>query len=144
MTSKPADWEADFPIHEEFTDCAGRRWAFVITCFERGVGFTVRASEECKQSLGYEFAAYSETSPYSALCRVRVKARHALATRHVIRENGGFTMLHDEVNGRITWDGETGMTLVVDGVPMKFEDLASLLGACEGWEFQLRIIDPLQ
>jgi hypothetical protein len=56
-------WEGDFPMWEEVEDCAGKARAFVITCHEAGLGFTVRAVEEGRRGAGYEFAAYIETSP---------------------------------------------------------------------------------
>ena len=142
--TKATNWKTDFPIHEEFEDFSGQRRSFVIACHEGGLGFTVRASEEGNERLGYEFASYSETSPYSALGRVREKARRGLATRHITRENGCTQMLHDELNGRITSDGHGGVTLVVDGTPLGIEDLAALLRTHEGWEFQLRIVDALE
>jgi hypothetical protein len=74
----------------------------VITCHEGGLGYTVRASEEGTEHLGYEFAAFSETSRYSALGRVgrvREKAYRGLATRRVTSASGSYQMLHDEVRG---------------------------------------------
>ena len=56
-----------FPMREEVEDHAGRMRAFVINCHEGGLGFTVRAEEEGRRGDGYQFAVYSETSPYSAL-----------------------------------------------------------------------------
>ena len=54
-------------MREEVEDHAGRMRAFVINCHEGGLGFTVRAEEEGRRGDGYQFAVYSETSPYSAL-----------------------------------------------------------------------------
>jgi len=73
------DWQRDFPMREEVEDYAGRQRVFVITCHEGGLGFTVRATEEGREGTGYEFAAYSETSPYSALGRVRADSTPARA-----------------------------------------------------------------
>ena len=137
-------WQSDFPIREEIEDYAGKRRMFVITCHEGGLGYTVRASEEGSDYLGYEFAAYNETSPYSALGRVREKAYRRLATRHITGKAGSYQMLHDELQGRITSDGDGGVTLVVDGIPLGIEDLASFLQTHEGWEFRLRIVDGLK
>jgi len=142
MTTR-TNWQADFPIHQEFEDFSGRRRWFVITCYEGGLGFTVRASEQSPTEPGYEFAAHSETSPYSALGRVREKARRSLATRHISREDGCLRMLHDELNGRITWSVDGGVKLVVDGINLEMEDLAEILQTHEGFEFQLRIVDAL-
>ena len=144
MKTRASNWQSDFPIREEFEDFSGRRRTFVITCHEGGLGFTIRASEEGTEHLGYEFAAYSETTPYSALGRVREKARRGLATRHVTGGAGSYEMLHDELRGRITSDGDGGALLIVDGIPLGIEDLESFLRTHEGWEFRMQIVDALK
>jgi len=53
-------------------------------------------------------------------------------------------MLHDRLRGRITSDGEGGVVLVVDGIVLGMEDLASILAAHEGWGFELQIVDGLE
>lgn len=143
MKPRSGAWQDDFPIHEEFEDFSGKRRTFTITCHEGGLGFTVRASEDGTDRLGYEFAAYSETSPYSALGRVREKARRSLATRHITNATGEHQMLHDQLRGRITSDGNRGVVLVVDGIPLGVEDLESFLRTHEGWEFRMQIVDAL-
>jgi hypothetical protein len=137
-------WDADFPMREEVEDYAGKARTFVITCHETGLGFTVRAVEEGRRGAGYEFAAYSETSPYSAIGRLRQKMYRGLATRHITGSPGGYRMLHDRLSGRITSDGEGGVVLVVDGVPLGIDDLASILASHEGWGFELGIVDALE
>lgn len=137
-------WASDFPIREQVEDCAGRMRLFTIDCHEGGLGFTVRATEDDHRGAGYEFAAYSETSPYSALYRVRQKLRRGLATRHVTGSPGDYRMLHDRLSGRITSDGNGGVLLVVDGLGLGLEDLASILESHEGWGFELRIVDALE
>jgi hypothetical protein len=138
------NWKTDFPIHEQVEDFSGRQRSFVIDCHEGALGYTVRASEEASDGLGYEFGAYSETSPYSALGRVREKLSRCLATRHITASNGMRQMLHDRLKGRITSDGKGRVLLVVDGVPLDIEDMVSFLRSREGWEFELCIIDALQ
>jgi len=59
VRNREQGWEADFPIREEVEDHAGRARSFVINCHEGGLGFTVRAEEEGRAGVGYEFAAYS-------------------------------------------------------------------------------------
>jgi hypothetical protein len=137
-------WGADFPMREEVEDYAGRMRAFVINCHTGGLGFTVRAEEEGRRHDGYQFAAYSETSPYRALGRLRQTMHKALATRHVTGSPGAYRMLHDTLSGRITSDGKGGVVLVVDGVAVGIQDLASILAAHEGWGFELRIFDALE
>jgi len=137
-------WNDDFPMREDVEDYAGRVRAFVINCHEGGLGFTVRAEEEGRRGAGYEFAAYSETSPYNALGRLRQKMYRTLATRHVTGSPGAYRMLHDRLSGRITSDGQGGMVLVVDGIALGIEDLASILASHEGWGFDLQIVDALE
>jgi hypothetical protein len=79
-------------MREEVEDYAGRKRSFVISCHEGGLGFTVRATEEGRGGMGYEFAAYSETSPYSALGRVRQKMHRGLAV-------AAHTLLHRPTRG---------------------------------------------
>jgi hypothetical protein len=137
------DWQRDFPMREEVEDYAGRQRVFLITCHEGGLGFTVRATEQGREGTGYEFAAYSETSPYSALGRVRDKMRRGLATRHIVGSPGDYQMTHDQLRGRISSDRETGVFVVVDGIPLTMEDLAHILSTHEGWSFELTILDAL-
>lgn len=144
MNKGKQGWDADFPMREEVEDYAGTARAFVITCHETGLGFTVRAEEEETRGTGYEFAAYSETSPYSALGRLRQKMYRGLAMRHITGSRGGYRMLHDRVSGRITSDGEGGVVLVVDGIPLGINDLASILASHEGWGFEMQIVDALE
>jgi hypothetical protein len=137
-------WEADFPMREEVEDHSGRTRSFVINCHEGGLGWTVRAQEEGRRGAGYEFAAYSETSPYSALGRLRQKMYRGVATRHITGSPGGYRMLHDKLSGRITSDGNGGVVLVVDGLGFGVENLASMLLTHEGWSFELQIVDALE
>ena len=50
----------------------------------------------------------------------------------------------DRLSGRITSDGEDGGVLVVDGVPLGIDDLASILASHEGWGFEMGIVDVLE
>ena len=138
------DWRGDFPLRDEVEDFSGKTRTFVITCHEGALGFTVRAQDEGAEGTGYEFGAYSETSPYAALGRVRQKMHRALATRHITKSNQGYQMLHDELSGRITWDSKEGVVLVVDGIPLDIENLASILASHEGWCFEMKIVDALE
>jgi hypothetical protein len=133
LKRKTISWKDDFPIHQEVEDFSGRKRSFVIECHEGPLGFTVRASEVGKKGLGYEFASYSETSPYSALGRVRKKLSRGLATRHITTSHGGLRMLHDRLKGRITSAGEGRVALVVDGIPLGIEDIKTFLQSYEGW-----------
>lgn len=142
MKKENPDWHADFPLREDVEDFSGKARTFLIDCHETALGFTVRAQEQCVEN-GYEFAAYSETSPYSALGRVRQKMYRELATRHITGAPGGYRMLHDSLSGRITSDDDGGVLLVVDGVPLSLEEIGSILVSREGWSFELQITDSL-
>jgi hypothetical protein len=144
VRNRGKSWEADFPIREEVEDHAGKTRTFVINCHEGGLGWTVRAQEEGRRGAGYEFAAYSETSPYSALGRLRQKMYRGMATRHISGSPGAYQMLHDKLSGRITSDGNGGVVLVVDGLAVDAENLASMLLTHEGWSFELQIVDGLE
>ena len=137
------EWQDDFPMRDEVEDYAGRTREFVISCYEAGLGFTVRAEEEGANGLGYEFAAYSETSPYSALGRVRQKMHRGVAMRHISRRHGEYQMLHETLSGRIASDGRQ-VVLVVDGIPLGIPDLASILSSHEGFTFELKLTDGLE
>ena len=143
MKNDNHSWRDDFPLREEVEDFRGKFRTFVITCEEVGLGFTLRAQEQGVDE-GYEFAAYSETSPYSALGRLRQKMYRGLATRHITGRRGEYRMLHDSVAGRITSDGDGGVLLVVDGIPLTLAELASILASHEGWSFELQIRDSLE
>ena len=141
MGSDHSDWQSVFPLREEFEDFSGKMRPFIVDCYEGPLGYTVRAREENPKGEGYEFAVYSETSPYSALGRLRDKARRSMATRHLSSDRH---MLHDKLRGRITSDGHGGVLLVVDGLAIDIDDLARFLSTHEGWEFELRIKDALE
>ena len=143
MRNGEESWEADFPMREEVEDHAGGTRTFVINCHEGGRGWTVRA-EGRRRGKGYEFAAYSETSPYSALGGLRQKMYRGVATRHISGSPGAYHMLHDKLSGRITSDGNGGVVLVVDGLAVGAENLASILLSHEGWRFELQILDGLE
>jgi hypothetical protein len=100
--------------------------------------------EEGRPDAGYQFAAFSETSPYSALGRLRRKMYRRMATRHLTGSPGAYHMLHDKLSGRITSDGNGGVVLVIDGLEVGIENLASMLLAHEGWEFELQIVEALE
>jgi hypothetical protein len=138
------DRNSNFPIEEEVEDHAGRTRRFLFTCHQGPLGFTVRAQEQEAQGTGYEFAAYSETSPFHALGRLRQKMYRGLATRHISRSLDGYRMLHDTLSGRIASDGNGGALIIVDGIPLSMDDLDRILISHEGWSFDLKIIDSLE
>ena len=135
---------SEFPLREEVEDFSGKFRRFIIKCQEGELGFTVRAEEEGADGMGYEFAAYSETSPFSALYRVRQKMYRGVATRHITGPPGERRMLHSELRGRITSDGHGHAAVIVDGIPLGIDDLELFLRSHEGWALELRITDALE
>lgn len=93
---------------------------------------------------GIPFRAYSETSPSSALFRIREKMRRVLSRRDLSVSSALPELLHDRMRGRITSCDEGGVLLVVDGRAIDMGDLARILETHEGWEFELRIRDALE
>jgi hypothetical protein len=136
-------WQDDFPLRDEVEDFSGRTRAFVISCSVTPLGYTVRAEEEGTNGMGYQFGAYSETSPYAALGRIRKKMHKELATRHIAKDSHGYSMLHDTLRGRITCGDTHDLALVVDGIPLDATDLIAMIASHEGFEFELKIKDPL-
>ena len=136
-------WQNDFPLRDDVEDFSGRTRTFVISCFETTLGYTVRAEEEGANGVGYQFGAYSETSPYSALGRIRKKMHKELATRHITKGSHGYAMLHDTLRGRITCIDAHDVALVVDGIPLDATDLITMIASHEGFEFELKIKDAL-
>ena len=144
MKKENYDWLDDFPLQEEVEDFSGKIRKFVIDCHETALGYTVRAREQNTEGTGYQFSAYSETSPYSALGRVRQKMFRGLATRHITGRRGRYRMLHESLRGRITSDDDGGVLLVVDGIALNLQEIGTILGSHEGWDFELQIVDGLE
>ena len=134
----------DFPLHESVEDAFGNLRSFIITCDDLPLGYVVRATEEGKDGLGYEFSSFSETSPYNALWALRQTMYRALATRHITKQDNRYRMMHDSIQGRITWSQEKGLVLVVDGISLDMDDLAGILETHEGWQFRLQISDAYE
>lgn len=144
MNKITTNWTDDFPIREEVEDFSGKTRTFVINCHELTLGYTVRATEEPPENIGYEFAAYSETSPYDALGRLRRRMYRGLATRYITGSPGSYHMTHDKLTGRITADQEAGVLVVIDGVPLNMDDLARILETHEGFGIEIQIVDALE
>jgi hypothetical protein len=135
------DPSQDFPLHDAIEDAAGNERSFVIISREAGSGFELVAQEQGKEGLGYEFSAFSETSPYHALGSLRGKMRRSLATRHITRHGSHYLLLHDTLRGRISWDQDRGLVLIVDGIALTLEEMGKILEMHEGWQCRLQIAD---
>jgi hypothetical protein len=130
-----------FPLRDEVEDCAGQVRVFTITCHDLIAGYLVRAVEETDEPTGYEFGAYSETTPGPALYSVRRSMGRELSVRYLAGPPGERHLRHESMRGRITWSAETGVELVVDGQPLDMENLEQILGTHEGWGFELKILE---
>ncbi len=49
--------------------------------------------------------------------------RRALATRHITKRDGHYSLLHNTLRGRISCGPRQGLLLVVDGIPLGLDDL---------------------
>lgn len=136
-------WRKDFPLQQEAEDFAGRTRTFTVDCVELPMGYTVRAVENNTDHMGFLFESFSETSPYSALGKIRDKMRKALATRHITKSDYGYSMMHDELKGRITCDAQGEPALIVDGIHLTLDDLGHIFSSSEGFEFSLKIVESL-
>ena len=93
--------------------------------------------------MGFIFESFSETSPYSALGKIRDKMRKALATRHITKSDHGYSMMHDELKGRITCDAQGEPALIVDGIHLTLDNLGHIFSSREEFEFSLKIVESL-
>ena len=135
MRNRNEGWQGDFPRREEAEDCAGRMRSFLVDCHEGGLGFTVRAVEERHEGVGYEFAAYSETSPYTAPWPGQQKMARGCARQS--RGPPATIDAADGLRGQMAC-APSRMVLVVDGVRWRSKLLAEMLGSREGWASNCR------
>lgn len=133
------DENEDFPLAEVATDCCGNVRRFRVELLTTESGYFLRAHEEDVESGGYEFAAHSETSPYLALGRLRLRIREGLATRYLALREGHRGFSHDRAVGTISYD-----CVIIDGQEVPFEEFIIMLQTYEGWQFSLRIADPYE
>lgn len=137
------DWSKDFPLQQEAEDFAGRIRTFTVDCIELPMGYTVLAVENDTDYMGYLFESFSESSPYSALGKIRGKMRKALATRHITKSDYGYNMMHDELKGRITCDAQGEPALIIDGIHLSLNQLGQFFSSHERFEFSLIIKESL-
>jgi len=127
----------DFPRKEQFVDFAGRTRKFTVTLDELPWGYAVCAVEDVKGKDGYEFRAFSSLDPFHALADLRKRIPKLLSVRHLIKRGGRVSLTHDRLRGRVSYGG-----VVVDGIFLTFKQLARLIQTHEGFQFDLRIVDP--
>jgi len=131
--------EKDFPIEDVVHNFTGKERKFKITFHEIGLGYIVDALEVGKYE-GYQFSAFDSMSPYLALGKLRDKMGKMLSSRHLIKREGRWSMLHDTLIGRISYDDGKAV-FVVDGIPLSLDELGKIASSHEGWQFRLQIVD---
>lgn len=129
---------AHFPLRESYVDCRGITREFIIDFVRSDDQRFLRAVEAVDREGRYEFAAMSETDPFLALGKLRRTIRRELSTRYLHGESDDLELAHDELKGRIGYGG-----VAVDGQFVTFDDLVRLLDVYEGFQFHLRITDPV-
>jgi hypothetical protein len=127
----------DFPSTEEFVDFAGRTRKFAIEQYPVPSGYGVCASEDVEGDDGYVFRALSTVDSFHALGDLRRRIRKLLSVRHLLEKDGELSLTHDRLRGRISSGG-----IVVDGIFLTFDQLADLVQTYEGFQFDLKIVDP--
>ena len=124
----------EFPKEDSFLDFEGKERVFDYLVHDVRVGYSVRAKE--RKEDGYEFASFSESSPFNALGELRQKIRKRLSTRYLQKGQGHLLLYHDEAKGHISTGG-----VVIDGKFISFQQLTSMLQVYEGFLFYLKIQD---
>jgi len=73
------------------------------------------------------------------------RIRNSLAQKHIEKTSYGLSITdNDVVRGRIEWDDDTDgkiPLLIIDGKPIKWEQLGRMLMTYEGFNFKLEIFD---
>jgi hypothetical protein len=129
----------DFLRSDEYVDFRGENRRFSLELVELPTGYLLRAVEQVEGEDGYEFEAYSRSDPIEALGDLRKRIPRALSVRHLKEEDGLLTPTHDRLTGRISYGG-----VVIDGLFIDFSDFARMLQTYEGFQFDLRIVDPTE
>ena len=130
----------DFPIIDEYHDCAGKKKIFQINSKHLPNGWFLTAIEQHPDEHGYQIEAFSETSPYIALGEIRKKIRKALSVKYLDLSGDSVTLTHEKMHGSLIYDRESeSHGLLVDGRFLAMDELESILSGYEGWEFDFSI-----
>lgn len=114
----------------EFTDFCGNIRTFELSGFIT-IGYTIIA-KEIGGNPGYEFEAFSFSSPHEAMNKLVDKIRLSLATRN-LDPNHFPHLLAQRCTGRVVGEG-----VVVDGQLVSWDKLIEMVQSHEGWEFELK------
>jgi hypothetical protein len=118
----------------EVTDFSGKVRVFKLSGYLT-IGYTIVAKELAERDRGYEFSAFSYSSPHEALSKLGEKIRTALATRNLDPNNFPHLLSH-KCTGRIASGG-----IVVDGEFVSWESFTEMVQAYEGWELEINFGD---
>jgi len=130
----------DFPIIDEYYDCAGKKKVFQINNQIVPNGWHLTATEQQPNGHGYQIEAFSETSPYTALGQIRTKIRKALSVKYMDLSEDSVALTHEKMYGSLIYDHESeSHGLLVDGRFISMDKLETILSGYEGWEFDLSI-----
>jgi hypothetical protein len=135
--SNGSEKHGQFPESDTFVDFAGATRKFTLRRQELPWGHGVLAIEDAEGDDGYEFHAFSPVDPFHALGILRQKIARILSVRHLVRQDGRLSLTHDRMRGRISYGG-----VVVDGTFLTFDQMAELVQTYEGFQFDLKIVDP--
>lgn len=125
-------WSHHKPIG--VTDFSGKVRTFELSGYLT-IGYTIVAKELTELDRGYEFSAFSYSSPHEALSKLKEKIRAALATRN-LDPNHFPHLLINRCTGRVASGG-----IVVDGEFVSWESFTEMVQAYEGWEFEINFGD---
>ncbi|WP_146151761.1 DUF7713 domain-containing protein [Ahniella affigens] len=95
---------------------------------------------------GYQFQILDQPSadPWLLMARLVERMRRALSQTHLRRQRGTLMICDNVLRGRITddtTDFESGPVLVIDGKPLTWDRVGSLLSTFTGSQFKLLILD---
>lgn len=145
-------FEIDFE-HPDFagfslSDLDGVERRFEVTTRLLGDRFTIEAEEVGPIDPGLRAAVCVElgTDPMEAFGVVYGRLQRLVGRRHLqIGGLGRLGVVDMTVRGQFTWDGESQgrrPAVVVDGRKLTWAQLRDALGAFEGFQFRLELIDP--
>lgn len=131
-------------LEEEFIDCRGRIRRFALATYRNGPTLAVRATETDKDP-GYEFVVAGPPDAYpQLLAELRARIRKALSRRHIVRAGPSprgtarWTMLTDQLEGRVAFDpGEGDICAVIDGEKVAWDELKEMFRTYEGFWFRV-------
>ncbi len=117
----------------EVVDFEGNKRRFKLDGSEReGFCFSLQATEKSNLENGYQFKAYSYSSPHEAMAELVNKVRSKLSIRHLepATKSEPHALLANRAAGRVASGG-----VVIDGTFVSWLEFTRLASTYEGWEF---------